>query len=146
MTTTKRPRSAQNVQARRAKGIAMLVGGARHSEVMKACKVSQRQVTRWAALPEVRQQVESVQAEAERSARDVLVTGAREAAEAVLEVMRSADGAGDRLRAALAVLDRTGHGPTEKREVSGPGGGPQQTQVVIARDEALAIARRKGDE
>jgi len=34
----------------------------------------------------------------------------------------------------------------EKREVSGPGGGPQQTQVVIARDEALAIARRKGEE
>jgi phage terminase small subunit len=34
----------------------------------------------------------------------------------------------------------------ERREVSGPGGGPQQTQVVIARDEALAIARRKGEE
>jgi phage terminase small subunit len=34
----------------------------------------------------------------------------------------------------------------ERREVSGPGGGPQQTQVGIARDEALAIARRKGEE
>jgi hypothetical protein len=33
-----------------------------------------------------------------------------------------------------------------EQEVSGPGGGPQQTQVVIARDEALAIARRKGEE
>lgn len=107
---SERRRSAVNVGARKGKGTAMLMTGARHDDVARECGVSTRQVERWAAEPEVREKVVEAVERATATAAEILNSAAGEAAEAALAVMRDAEASpGDRLRAALAILDRTGH-------------------------------------
>ena len=47
----------------------------------------------------------------------------------------------DRIKAALAVLDRTGNGATSKQELTGKDGGPVQQDVTVTIETALRIVR-----
>lgn len=129
--------------ARRAKGIAMLLGGARHAEIATACGVSVRQVERWAALPDVRAQAATATAEAIATARGVLEAAAREAAESLVTIMRDSSAtAADRLRATLAVLDRTGHEAGTKVEHRVLAALPSSDDEAHARFAALSRLAR----
>jgi len=137
---TKRRNTSPNAESRKAQGVAMLIGGARHAEVAEACGVSTRQVARWVEESDVRERVADAAAEAAATAREVLVGGAREAAEVLLGEMRGADSSGDRIRAALAVLDRSGHGPSARLESTGKDGGPMEVRVDSLPTEPAARA------
>lgn len=140
--TQERRQTAANVGARRAKGVSMLIAGERHAVIAKACKVSSRQVERWAALPEVRTKVDVAATAAEATATSVLVNASRLAAQVLVDVLNDADATpADRTRAALAVLDRTGHAASTKTEVTGKDGGPQEVAVSVTIDTAKRIAR-----
>ncbi len=129
--------------ARRAKGIAMILGGARHAEVAEACGVSVRQVERWSALPEVREQAATATPEAIATARGVLDAAAREAAEALVGLMRDPNGSpGDRLRATLAVLDRTGNEAGTKVEHRVLAGLPANDNEALTRFAELSRRER----
>lgn len=97
----------------------MLLSGARHADVAAAVGVSVRQVERWSALPEVREAAEAAEKSAPASAREVLDTAAKTAAENLVAMMGDAASMpADRLRATIAVLDRTGHGASSNVNAS----------------------------
>lgn len=97
----------------------MLLSGARHADIAAELNVSMRQVERWSALPEVREAAEAAEKSAPASAREVLDTAAKTAAEKLVAMMDDATSApADRLRATIAVLDRTGHGASSNVNAS----------------------------
>ncbi|MCK6585946.1 MAG: transposase [Polyangiaceae bacterium] len=85
----------------------MLIAGARVKDIARAVGVHPDTVSHWRSEPEFKAALEEAQKDVVSRAKNVLVRAAEEAVEQVLACMR--EGAEDqRLRAALAILDRVG--------------------------------------
>lgn len=129
--STKRQRGPRVTdEARKARGIAMLLAGKPQDEIASECGVHLRTVGTWAADPEVRAAVVDMKAAAAITARAKLVAHASEAVDVLLTEMRTAESSGDRIRSALAVLDRTGHVP-------GVNIGIEDRRLPLTREQAI---------
>jgi hypothetical protein len=113
-------------------------------EIAKLFRKSARQVARWRQHPDVRKALGDV-SNAVTEATKVQATELVELAWRTLsDVMRSGEDERTRVEAAKLVLDRTGHGPTSKQEVSGPQGSP--IEIVAAEHARIVDLARGGSE
>lgn len=148
----KRRYRRSDAEARKARALPLLVAGLGYAEVAAQTGVSERSIRRWVSEDEeFRARLEAARDAASARAQEVIVEHAADAIADVLErrrfwtsMMRD-EGAEpkDRLKAS-ELLGRAGGDFVERREVSGPDGGPVETQVVqvvLAPEVALECAQ-----
>jgi hypothetical protein len=110
-------------------------------------KVDETTIKRWAAHPDVRKALGEV-SEAVVDATKVAAVELVDLAWATLrDVMRSGEDERTRVTAAQVVLDRTGHGPTSKQELSGPQGAPltvtfERAEDIVRAEQLLREVKR----
>ena len=104
------------------------------SAIAKLFRKSDRQIERWAAHPDVRKALGDVGDAVVEATKVQAVELAELAWTTLREVMQRCEDDRTRVTAALGALDRTGHGPTSKQEVSGPAGAPLAIDVTSAED------------
>lgn len=107
-------------------------------EIASTLGIHRATVFRWRQVPGYRSAVASVVEDARRVARGRLEVAAHLAVRRLLGLVDSPD---ERvaLRAAVAVLDRTGHGPTQRLDLTAPqASGPVREDPVDELRRALA--------
>jgi hypothetical protein len=116
-----------------------------HSAIAKLFRKSERQIARWSVHPDVVAALGEVSAAVTEATKVQAVELAELAWQTLREVMSNGEDERTRVTAAQLVLDRTGHGPTSKQEVSGPAGSP--IEIVAAEHARIVdLARGSGSE
>ena len=87
------------------------------AEIAAAIEVHRATVFRWRKGKSYRSRVASISQDSQRVARTTLQAAARQAAK-TLEALMSSEDPKVALRASLAVLDRTGHGPAHRIDLA----------------------------
>ena len=87
------------------------------AEIAATIDVHRATVFRWRKGKSYRSRVASISQDSQRVARTTLQAAARQAAK-TLEALMSSEDPNVALRASLAVLDRTGHGPAQRIELA----------------------------
>ena len=87
------------------------------AEIAATMDVHRATVFRWRKDKAYRARVASICEDSRRVARTTLQAGARQAAK-TLETLMSSEDPRVALRAALAILDRTGHGPAQRIDLA----------------------------
>jgi hypothetical protein len=115
-----------------------------HGAIAKLFRKSERQIARWSAHPDVLAALGEVSAAVTEATKVQAVELAELAWATLREVMRDGQDERTRVTAAQLVLDRTGHGPTSKQEVSGPAGTPLHITIDdVAKLEELVRTKGK---
>jgi hypothetical protein len=141
-TAPKRPRTPPpSAAVRRMQAVPYFAQKMPIATIAALFRVGERTVKEWAAHPDVRKALGEV-GDAVVEATKVQATELVELAWRTLgDVMRSGEDERTRVEAAKLVLDRTGHGPTSKQEVSGPQGTPIE---IVAAEHARIVDLARG--
>ena len=128
-----RPPHGRTVQgeARVARIIPLVAAGMPDAQIAAALGLTLRQVTRWKCADEVKATIDELKREAGVKVRLLLEASHGSAVSALLEV--AGDPAADptaRVKAATAILDRSGVGVTKNLTHSGPNGKPIETVIT----------------
>lgn len=125
-------------EARLARCIPMFAAGVPHAQIAAITGLGVRTVNRYATLPEVQECLQAASEKAQKGVAEVMASAREIAIGTLLDVMNDDGATPDaRVKAALGLLDRTGHGPTVKQEHTGKDGGPIQHAVrPMTVDEA----------
>ena len=102
---------------RQARAATLEAMGHTTAEIAAAIEVHRATVFRWRMEKAYRGRVASISQDSQRVARTTLQAAARQAAKTLEDLMSSEDPK-VALRAALAVLDRTGHGPAQRVDLT----------------------------
>lgn len=141
-----KPRASTSTprDARAAQLLPLFAGGTPHAEIVRLTGVPLRTVQRYARDPAVLAKLEAMRDAAVKGTAEAFTEARDVAIQTLLCVMRDGDASDDaRVRASIAVLDRTGHGPTSKQELTGKDGGPVELAATSDRPRSLeeALAR-----
>lgn len=149
------PQPAANAKrARIARLLPLFVAGIPHTQIARIGGVSLRSVVRYSQDAEMIEAIAEARTQAQKKIADVMVAAGEVAVGALLAVLGDGNASPDaRVKAALGILDRSGHGPTERRELTGKNGGPIATEDRAAprtREEAITriegvLARLRGE-
>lgn len=125
-------------EGRLTRALPLFASGMHYAQIARIMGVSLRTVQRYAATEEVRETIEAQATMAAQSTAQAMASAREVAIGTLLGVMGDDDASPEaRVKAALGLLDRTGHGPTTKTEHSGPDGGPiQHAHKVLTREAA----------
>lgn len=147
--TSRQMRPRGDAAARKARALPLIVAGATYAEVAEAIGASVRSIRRWMTEDaEFRAAVEAAQAESAAKVREAVDASADATIADALErrrfwtsMMRDPEyEPKDRLKAS-ELLAKAGGDFVERREISGPDGGPMQTvQVMLTPEAALECA------
>jgi predicted ArsR family transcriptional regulator len=137
-TGTKLATGAKDI--RLARLLPLYAAGMPHAQIARLTGTSLRTVQRYSADPEVKETLEALNQQAQATTVQALAAAREVAIGALLAVMGSDDASPDaRVKAAVAILDRSGHGPTTRTEHSGRDGGPiELASRPMTIDEAKA--------
>ncbi len=102
---------------RQARAATLEAMGHTTAEIADAMDVHRATVFRWRKGKSYRSRVASISQDSQRVARTTLQAAARQAAK-TLEALMSSEDPKVALRASLAVLDRTGHGPAHRIDLA----------------------------
>jgi len=119
---------AKSKDARLARLLPLYAAGIPHAQIARLTGTSLRTVQRYATEPEVQETLEALHAEAQASTVQALAAAREVAVGALLDVLSNSSSPDARVKAAVAILDRSGHGPTSKQELTGKDGGPIQLE------------------
>jgi hypothetical protein len=90
--------------------------GAIVDDIAESVGVSARTIYRWRELPDYQKLMTALLNDVQHTARNTLLSHAKKASDVLTKLMDSAD-EGTRMKAALSVLDRTGHPKAERIEM-----------------------------
>jgi hypothetical protein len=116
-------------------------------EIAKLFRKSRRTVARWRQHPDVRKALGEVSEAVVDATKVAAVELVELAWQTLRDVMRSGEDERTRVTAAQVVLDRTGHGPTSKQELSGPQGAPltvtfERAEDIVRAEQLLREVKR----
>lgn len=123
------------------------VRGLANRAIAKRVGVDEATICRWLKEPEVQKRIADLGAEANREVKLILERAAPEAARTMLKCLRGQGGKSAALRKATAeaILDRTGHTKSERREVEHTVQGNAGALRIALAIERMRERRKPGD-
>ena len=137
-TNPSKPKGA-SYEVKRDRVLALLIAGRTQREAAEAVGVGEDTVSHWMQDPETRTRLEALRAAPVEAAVRTLQQGALQAAATLVEAAEGSPKDADRIKAAVAVLDRVGVVSGSKVELSGSVGSADPAHL----EERLSVLLEK---
>lgn len=116
----------------KAKAVALIMAGKSQAEAAREVGVTPKTMVEWMRDPEVRERIDEAAASVIGAAREKLERAAVEAAQSLIDAANAGE-----WRAACALLDRVGIGPSAKQEVNHSGAVGAVDLASLSTDELI---------